>query len=148
MRVQCAATPLRRGQGGLIAIEHCFANVDPSGDMLRVIVAAPASGPIAVQPAPWGEGRSGKKCRARRENSSSRTGFNALSPSGAAQSYARPYTASEIQMFDAQRVLLNEFTPGFHHIAHQLGKDVIGLGQIFNLYLQQGARLGVQRGFP
>jgi hypothetical protein len=42
----------------------------------------------------------------------------------------------EVQMFDAERVLLDEFAARFHHIAHQLGKDVVGVSEIFDFYLQ------------
>ncbi len=55
-------------------------------------------------------------------------------------SHRRP---SEIQILDAQRVFLNEGPPRFDHIAHQFGKDVVRLGQIIDLDLQQGACLGV-----
>ena len=51
-------------------------------------------------------------------------------------------------MLHIQRVLLDELAARFHHVAHQLGKDVIGLGQIIDLHLQQRPRLGVEGGFP
>ena len=49
---------------------------------------------------------------------------------------------SGVKVFHAQRVGLNELAPGFHDIAHQLGEDVVSLGQIVDLHLQQRPRLG------
>lgn len=59
-----------------------------------------------------------------------------------------PTHRSKIEVFNRQGVLLDELATRLHHIAHQLGKDVIRIGQITHLYLQQGAGFMVQRGFP
>src|SRR5690606_40022876 len=47
-----------------------------------------------------------------------------------------------------QGVFLNEFAAGLDHIAHQLGEQVIGVVAVFDLDLQQGAGVGVQRRLP
>ncbi len=48
----------------------------------------------------------------------------------------------------AQRIVLDEFAARLHHVAHQLGEDVVGLVDFLDLDLQQRALVGVQRGFP
>ncbi len=45
-------------------------------------------------------------------------------------------------------VLLDEFAAGFYDVAHQLGEQVVCFGHIRDLNLQQGAGVGVERGFP
>ena len=42
----------------------------------------------------------------------------------------------EIQIFHAQCIVLDELAPWFDDIAHQLGKEIIGFGDIFNFHLQ------------
>ncbi|MPL85446.1 hypothetical protein SDC9_31414 [bioreactor metagenome] len=59
-----------------------------------------------------------------------------------------PDRDSEVEVLDVQRVLLDELAARFDHVAHQLGEDVVGLGHVVDLHLQQGARRGVERGFP
>ena len=54
----------------------------------------------------------------------------------------------EVEVFNAQRVLLNELTARLNDVAHQLGEKVIGLGHVIDFHLQKRARLRVQRGFP
>ena len=50
-------------------------------------------------------------------------------------------------MLHVQRVFLNEPAARFYDIAHQLGEQVVGFGNVVDLDLQQGAGVGVERGF-
>ena len=66
----------------------------------------------------------------------------------ATQFYVLPYKRLKIQVLDAERVLLDEFAAGFYDVTHQLGEQVVCFGHIRDLNLQQGAGVGVKRGFP
>jgi hypothetical protein len=66
----------------------------------------------------------------------------------ATQFYVLPYNCSEIEVFDIQRVLLDEFAARLNDIAHQFGEQIIRFGHIRYFDLQERARIRVQRGFP
>jgi hypothetical protein len=61
---------------------------------------------------------------------------------GGKAALARP-AALGVQIFHTQGITLDEIAPRLYHIAHQLGKNIIGLCQIINFHLQQGARFRV-----
>src|SRR5205814_3340965 len=48
----------------------------------------------------------------------------------------------------AERIVLDELAARLDHVAHQLGKDVVGLVDLLDLHLQQLARIGIERGLP
>ena len=52
------------------------------------------------------------------------------------QCYGNPYTKSEIQIFHAQRILLDEFAARFNHIAHQFGEQIIRFNHVIHTHLQ------------
>ena len=54
----------------------------------------------------------------------------------------------KVEVFDIQRVFLDELAPWFDNVTHQFGKQVVGFGQVFDPYLQQRACVWIQRGFP
>jgi len=56
--------------------------------------------------------------------------------------------ASGVKVLDVEGVLLDELAPRFDDIAHQLGEDIVGLGEIVDLDLKQIARLRVQCRLP
>src|ERR1700688_479097 len=47
-----------------------------------------------------------------------------------------------------QRVVLDEQTARLDQLAHELGEHVVDFLAFLDLYLQQRARVGVERGFP
>src|SRR5579885_3526455 len=60
----------------------------------------------------------------------------------------RGYDRLNVQIPDIQRVIFNEFAPGFHVLAHQCREDRLRLGQIFEIDLQQRALIGIHRRLP
>ena len=71
-----------------------------------------------------------------------------LHPLGARDTARLSKCRSGVQILDVQRVLLDEFAPRFDHIAHQLGEQILGLGDVLDPDLEHGACNGVQRSFP
>ena len=54
----------------------------------------------------------------------------------------------EIEVLDAQGVLLDELPSRLDHVAHQLREQIVCLGHILDLDLQQGTGIRIQSGFP
>lgn len=54
-----------------------------------------------------------------------------------------PNVTLEVEVFDRQRVVLNEFATWFDDVTHQFGEQIIGIGQVFDLHLQQSPRIWV-----
>ncbi len=55
---------------------------------------------------------------------------------------------SDVEVFDLQRVLLDEIAPGFDIVSHQGGEQVVGGGNIFQLDLEERPAGWIHRGFP
>src|SRR5690606_39818502 len=53
--------------------------------------------------------------------------------------------ASDIEVGDVQRVVLDELAARLDDVAHQAGEDLVGHVGILDLDLQQGAVLGIDR---
>src|SRR5262249_41187171 len=47
-----------------------------------------------------------------------------------------------------QRILLDELAARLHHVAHQLGEDIVGVVGLLDLHLQERSSVGVERGLP
>ncbi len=47
---------------------------------------------------------------------------------------------SDVEIADAQRVLLDEFAARLDHVAHQRREDLIGRDRVLDAHLQQAAR--------
>lgn len=54
----------------------------------------------------------------------------------------------DVQVAHAQRVVLDEIAAGLDQVAHQGGEDLVGFVDLVDLDLEQGAGIGVERGFP
>src|SRR3989304_1981870 len=55
---------------------------------------------------------------------------------------------SDIQVGDLQRIVFDEVTTRFDHIAHQGAEDLVGSDRILDAHLQQATGLRVHRGIP
>src|SRR5258707_10734325 len=55
---------------------------------------------------------------------------------------------SHVQIDDVERIVLDEFAPRLHQLAHQLGEEIVRLVRVLNLHLQKRARILVQCGLP
>ena len=58
-----------------------------------------------------------------------------------------PYVCLDIHL-GFQRELFNEFPAGFDDVAHQFGEHFVGFFHMVDLDLEEGAGVGVERGFP
>lgn len=55
---------------------------------------------------------------------------------------------SKIEIFHIQGIAQYEITARFHFISHQAHEEFIGLGDILDAHLQEGASIRVERCFP
>src|SRR5580658_6858466 len=53
-----------------------------------------------------------------------------------------------VEVLHVQSIVFDELAPRFYIFAHQRGEDGLGLGNVFELDLKQGAPLWIHRGFP
>src|SRR5215213_11206193 len=60
----------------------------------------------------------------------------------------RRLVALNVQIGDAERVLLDELAPRLDHVAHQLAEEVVGVGRVLDLDLEQRAHVAVERRLP
>src|SRR6476646_7589896 len=56
--------------------------------------------------------------------------------------------SSDVEVGDVQRVGLDEVAARLDDVAHQLGEDVVGVGDLLHLHLQQRADVAVERRLP
>ena len=54
----------------------------------------------------------------------------------------------DVEILHVERIILDELAARFDVFAHQSGEDGVGFGDVFELYLEQGAAVGVHCGFP
>src|SRR3984957_8215161 len=87
--------------------------------------------------------------RPRRRSAAAWSGWNLVKryPAAAWCRDEAPAGRSHIHI-GAERIILDEFSARLDHIAHQLGKDVVGLIDLLDLDLQHRALVGVERGLP
>lgn len=72
-------------------------------------------------------------------------------PSLASETGAREMTLPRklnVEVLYVERVVFNKFAARFDVFSHQRGEDLLGLSQVFQLDLQQGASFGIHGGFP
>src|SRR4051812_41844128 len=55
---------------------------------------------------------------------------------------------SDVEVGDAQRIVLDEFAPRLHDVAHQLDENVVGFDGFLDANLQQRAHFAVERRLP
>src|SRR5712672_440983 len=55
---------------------------------------------------------------------------------------------SHVQIDDVERIVLDEFAPRLHQLAHQLGEEIVRLVRMLDFHLQQRAGILIQRGLP
>ncbi len=70
-------------------------------------------------------------------------GRNFLVQENSLRVFAKTLGTLKIQIFHTQRIGLNELAPWLDNVAHELGKQIVGLGHVFDLHLQERARVGV-----